>query len=60
MIADPKLTPEEIATIWREAQAEADREILTNIQRDRKLRKIYDILLAQGAEPIRLHEELEP
>ena len=60
MIADPKLTPEEIATIWREAQAEAEREILTNIQRDRKLRKIYDILLAQGAEPIRFHEELEP
>ena len=52
LVAEPELNPEDIARIMQRASDKINLEISRAIERNPHLQKIYEKLLAQGAEPI--------
>ena len=52
LIANPELKPDDIARIMQRASDKINTEIARAIERNPHLQKIYEKLLAQGAEPI--------
>ena len=57
LISHEKITREEVKKMLQTASHEIDLEIARNIKRNPHLRKIYDKMLENGAEPIKMNLE---